>query len=107
MDKQSLEELKEIIEFGKYGFMGTLISALAGMTLIFALAALSAFTKFTISGWELVSMAFILLAGTIAFGILSLRKLPQLNLNIKDGQLEITTTIDQKKTDNSEEKDDI
>jgi hypothetical protein len=73
-----LERVRIFTEFAKYGFAGTLTAAIIGLVLILGLAALSAFTPFRIETWGLVSMAGMILIGTVAFGFLSLWELPRI-----------------------------
>jgi hypothetical protein len=73
-----LQEAQLFVEFAKYGFAGTLTAAILGLVLILGLATLSAFTNFKIETWGLVSIAGMILIGTVAFGFLSLWQLPQI-----------------------------
>jgi hypothetical protein len=73
-----LERARLSMEFARYGFAGTLTAAVLGIALILGLAALSAFSTFKIETWGLVAISAMVVVGSVAFGYLSLWKIPKI-----------------------------
>ena len=89
-DDVSLEKLRELVEFGRFGFRGTLAAGICGMVLILVLALLDAFTELELGAAGLFGIGVLVLAGAIAFGYFSLRKLPAIDIEItKDGEVKL------------------
>jgi hypothetical protein len=85
-----LERARLSMEFARYGFAGTLTAAVLGIILILSLAVLNAFTTFKIETWGLVAISGMVFAGSVAFGYLSLWKIPKVLARFRGTEIAIS-----------------
>jgi hypothetical protein len=85
-----LERARLSMEFARYGFAGTLTAAVLGIILILSLAVLNAFTTFKIETWGLVAISGMVFAGSVAFGYLSLWRIPKVLAKFRGTEITIS-----------------